>query len=285
MNTFNIIDLSDRKTIVNAFKTCSFCYLPCDSEDKMLISEIFDYMIKYYNQSKDIKNNLKINNEGIGYAEDGEITFDKKISFRHESFTYKKNKIDNHPQEKLFEKYINKINEYTECIFKSLIHPLFPNDEETKEYFSKITSDCGSLTMSHYINVQSDIKKGVVGLSEHTDWGFVTILYTQKEGLEIKVNNEWIRIPVKSDHFIVNIADMVEILSDGIYKSTLHRVMINYDEHDENKDKYSLIYFYDPNTKFISKPYNGSLSTYKPIRYDKYIKQKIYASQKSLESS
>ena len=64
---------------------------------------------------------------------------------------------------------------------------------------------------------------------------------------------------------------MLEILSGGEYKSTLHRVLtIN--------EKYSLAFFFEPNMDCIISPYNCN-DLYKPIKFSEYFGQKISESQ------
>eukprot|EP00250_Pteridium_aquilinum_P018052 c23919_g1_i1 orf=89-1246(+) len=66
------------------------------------------------------------------------------------------------------------------------------------------------------------------GLSEHTDAGFFTILLQdQVGGLEVLKEGEWIPCKPVPNSFTVNVADQMEILTNGRYKSVLHRVVTN----------------------------------------------------------
>lgn len=60
--------------------------------------------------------------------------------------------------------------------------------------------------------------------SAHTDWSPFTILFTEKEGLEVIQDGQWRRVPVLHDCFVVNVADQLERWSNGRFRSGVHRV-------------------------------------------------------------
>ncbi|KAJ0959978.1 hypothetical protein J5N97_000268 [Dioscorea zingiberensis] len=69
----------------------------------------------------------------------------------------------------------------------------------------------------------------VLGLSPHSDAVGLTLLLqvNQIQGLQIKKNGGWMPIKPLPGAFIVNIGDILEILSNGKYKSIEHRAVIN----------------------------------------------------------
>jgi isopenicillin N synthase-like dioxygenase len=56
------------------------------------------------------------------------------------------------------------------------------------------------------------------------------------------ISGEWISIDPIPDTFVVNIGDVLEVLTKGLYKSTLHRAR-NY----SRMSRFALPYFYDVN--------------------------------------
>src|SRR5262249_28091607 len=42
------------------------------------------------------------------------------------------------------------------------------------------------------------------GMEQHRDMGNVTVLYIEQEGLEMQKENQWIDVPAKPNHFVVN---------------------------------------------------------------------------------
>ncbi|KAL2931109.1 Protein SRG1 [Bienertia sinuspersici] len=98
-----------------------------------------------------------------------------------------------------------------------------------------------SLRMNYYPQCPQPDK--VIGLTPHSDSVAVTILlqFDETEGLQIMKDKKW--VPVKSlpDAFVVNIGDIMEILSNGMYKSILHRAVV-----DETKARISVAAFHNP---------------------------------------
>ncbi|KAH7655531.1 Thebaine 6-O-demethylase protein [Dioscorea alata] len=67
-----------------------------------------------------------------------------------------------------------------------------------------------------------------LGLPPHSDHGLLTILLQNGiNGLQVKHNNKWLHIKPLPNSFIVNIADQMELVSNGRYKSVLHRAEVN----------------------------------------------------------
>ncbi|MGB1092501.1 MAG: isopenicillin N synthase family dioxygenase [Oceanobacter sp.] len=63
------------------------------------------------------------------------------------------------------------------------------------------------------------------GIGAHTDYECFTLLLPTADGLEVlNGDGEWIDAPVKPGCFVVNIGDMLEVLSNGRFVATSHRV-------------------------------------------------------------
>lgn len=84
----------------------------------------------------------------------------------------------------------------------------------------------------------------VRGLREHTDAGGIILLLQddQVPGLEFLKDGKWVHIPPSRNNTIfVNTGDQVEVLSNGRYKSVLHRVMA-----EKTGSRLSIATFYNP---------------------------------------
>ncbi|GAU21692.1 hypothetical protein TSUD_242640 [Trifolium subterraneum] len=83
----------------------------------------------------------------------------------------------------------------------------------------------------------------VIGLNPHSDGVVLTILLQINEiqGLQIKKDGMWIPINPLTNAFVVNIGDMLEILTNGIYQSIEHRATVN-----SEKERISLAAFHIP---------------------------------------
>ncbi|KAJ5998219.1 hypothetical protein N7522_009879 [Penicillium canescens] len=101
-----------------------------------------------------------------------------------------------------------------------------------------------------------DIRAGA-----HSDYGSITLLFQRpgQPGLEILTsNNEWAPVPVYPDGrtdfpfppILVNIGDMLSYWTDGLLKSTVHRVVFpKQDQSDHTSkahDRYSIAFFCQP---------------------------------------
>ncbi|MBM4254207.1 MAG: isopenicillin N synthase family oxygenase, partial [Deltaproteobacteria bacterium] len=80
------------------------------------------------------------------------------------------------------------------------------------------------------------------GVGEHTDYGLLTILKQDDcGGLEIKRQGQWIHAPYEPNTFVCNMGDMLERMTGGLYRSTLHRV-----RNVSGRHRYSFPLFFDP---------------------------------------
>ncbi len=93
-----------------------------------------------------------------------------------------------------------------------------------EDYFSTlVTTPPSQLRLIHYpYNPTIEDRPGI---GAHTDYECFTILYPTADGLEVMNGaGEWIDAPVIPSALVVNIGDMMEILSAGQFVATSHRV-------------------------------------------------------------
>jgi isopenicillin N synthase-like dioxygenase len=84
-----------------------------------------------------------------------------------------------------------------------------------------------------------------IGCGAHTDYGLLTLVNQDDDITALQVRNlsgEWISAPPIPGTFVCNIGDMLKILTNGLYKSTLHRVI-----NKCPKYRVSVAYFYETN--------------------------------------
>ncbi|KAI9088974.1 hypothetical protein K1719_029253 [Acacia pycnantha] len=93
-------------------------------------------------------------------------------------------------------------------------------------------------------NGKADVKNDI-GCGAHTDYGLLTLLNQDDDINALQVKNlsgEWISAPPVPGAFVCNIGDMLKIYSNGLYESTLHRVINNSERY-----RVSVVYFYETN--------------------------------------
>ncbi|XP_021289917.1 probable 2-oxoglutarate-dependent dioxygenase ANS [Herrania umbratica] len=111
-----------------------------------------------------------------------------------------------------------------------------------------------------------------LGLSSHSDPGGMTILLPDHDvaGLQVRKNGKWITVKPVPNAFIVNVGDQLEVLSNEIYKSVEHRVIVN-----SAKDRVSLAFFCNPKSDLLIEPAKELVSKdrpalYNPMTFDEY---------------
>ena len=90
------------------------------------------------------------------------------------------------------------------------------------------------------------------GSNPHTDYGFITILAQDANGgLQVRAPDgvTWLDAPPRPGAFVLNIGDIGERWSNGILRSTPHRVL-----NRTGRDRYSIPYFFDPATDAVVSP-------------------------------
>ncbi|KAI3829079.1 hypothetical protein L1987_03193 [Smallanthus sonchifolius] len=67
-----------------------------------------------------------------------------------------------------------------------------------------------------------------MGLAKHTDDGFLTmVLQDEIGGLQILHHNQWVDVPPTPGALVVNIGDLLQMMSNDKLKSVEHRVVAN----------------------------------------------------------
>ena len=96
-----------------------------------------------------------------------------------------------------------------------------------RDYFDPlITRPPSVLRLAHYIENGFPMDEANWGISAHTDYEVFTILHTDQPGLQaLNAADEWVDVPPVEGTFIINIGDMLELLSNGAFIATSHRVL------------------------------------------------------------
>ncbi|KAH9668786.1 Fe2OG dioxygenase domain-containing protein [Citrus sinensis] len=89
-----------------------------------------------------------------------------------------------------------------------------------------------------------------LGTSPHYDPSSITILLQERvEGLEVFSNNKWQTVRPRPDALVIIIGDTFMALSNGIYKSCLHRAVVN-----GERERRSLAFFVTPKADKVVRP-------------------------------
>ena len=89
------------------------------------------------------------------------------------------------------------------------------------------------------------------GVSAHTDFGVLTVLCQDSVGgLQIQDSSgDWFHAPPIEGTLVVNVADLLSRWTNGLYKSTPHRVV-----NQSGKERLSIVLAFDPNPETLINP-------------------------------
>ncbi|KAM7256923.1 hypothetical protein ACFE04_012664 [Oxalis oulophora] len=115
-----------------------------------------------------------------------------------------------------------------------------------------------------------------MGLAAHTDSTLLTILHQNNiSGLQVQREGVgWVTVPPVPGGLIVNVGDLVQILSNDLYTSVLHRATVN-----RTKDRLSIAYLYGPPSSVEISPISKLVGVarpplYRPITWVEYLDTK-----------
>ncbi|KAJ6811337.1 1-aminocyclopropane-1-carboxylate oxidase-like [Iris pallida] len=119
------------------------------------------------------------------------------------------------------------------------------------------------------------------GLRAHTDAGGIILLFQDDRvsGLQLLKDGQWVDVPPMRHSIVVNIGDQLEVITNGKYKSVLHRVVAQADGN-----RMSIASFYNPGSDAVIYPAAALLEAEKEGEvYPRFVFEdymKLYAGQK-----
>ncbi|KAL0315753.1 UNVERIFIED_CONTAM: 1-aminocyclopropane-1-carboxylate oxidase 1 [Sesamum radiatum] len=151
---------------------------------------------------------------------------------------------------KAMDDYIDQLIKVAEKISELMCENLGIEKNHIMEAFSGSRGPSVGTKVAIY--PQCPLPERIRGLREHTDAGGIILLLQddQVPGLEFFKDGKWVKIPPsKNNRLFVNTGDQVEILTNGAYKSALHRVLAMKDGN-----RLSIATFYNPAGDAIISP-------------------------------
>ncbi|KEH17522.1 putative thebaine 6-O-demethylase [Medicago truncatula] len=131
--------------------------------------------------------------------------------------------------------------------------------KEMLEFFDDLTQ---ATRMNYYPPCPQP--ENVIGLNPHSDADCLTILLQANdiEGLQIRKDGQWISVKPLAGAFVVNIGDMLEILTNGIYRSIEHRATVN-----SEKARISIAAFHRPQMSKVIGPTQKLVTPERPALF------------------
>ncbi|KAL0401800.1 UNVERIFIED_CONTAM: Gibberellin 20 oxidase 1 [Sesamum latifolium] len=208
--------------------------------DASLIADAHRYMDDFFEQPLEKKQRAKRKlGEHCGYASSFTGRFSSKLPWKETlSFEYSEEKGSSHIVEnyfrrtlgedfanlgKVYQYYCSAMSTLSTGIMELLSMSLGVTRNHFKEFFRENES---IMRLNYYPPCQKPDE--TLGTGPHCDPTSVTILHQDNVGgLQVFVDNEWRSIPPNFNAFVVNIGDTFMALSNGRYKSCLHRAVVN----------------------------------------------------------
>lgn len=135
-------------------------------------------------------------------------------------------------------------------------------DLEPGELTRQMTKPISQLRLLHYVRASQTVDKSSVNMGAHTDYECLTLLHQRQKGLQVMTRQDaWIDVPVNPEAFIINIGDMMEAWTNGIFRSTPHRVL------NLSPERFSMPYFVAANYDTVIEPFPSLVSPNSPPRY------------------
>ena len=132
------------------------------------------------------------------------------------------------------------------------------------------------LRLLHYPPISRNSPSDLYGSAPHTDFGCLTIL-AQDEigGLQVQTREgKWIDVPKLEGSFVVNVGDMLSRYTNGLLRSTPHRVI-----NKSGKERFSCPFFFDPHTNAVVQPLKGTgKPKFSPINFGEFLREELEAS-------
>ncbi|KAJ0984782.1 hypothetical protein J5N97_003138 [Dioscorea zingiberensis] len=123
--------------------------------------------------------------------------------------------------------YTIKTRKLINCILKVVAKSL----ELDKDFFSSHLGDRSRLNARFNYYPSCSRHDLVFGLKPHSDSTLITVILPDKdvEGLQVMKDGKWFKVTTSPHALLLNIGDQMEIMSNGIFKSPVHRVVTNPD--------------------------------------------------------
>ncbi|MEZ5571033.1 MAG: 2-oxoglutarate and iron-dependent oxygenase domain-containing protein [Halioglobus sp.] len=235
-------DLDDRRQVAReldrAARDAGFLYLKGHQVDPALINDLTAISKEFFAQDLECKmsNYIGLSKNHSGYVPQGEEVFynptvDLKEAYDigSESSSLMARFVadaenqwpDNKDFKRVVKAYYDAMLSLSRTLFKGFALALqLPEDTFTKN----LSKPPSQLRLIHYFD-NPDAQEDDSGIGAHTDYEFFTILLPTAPGLQVLNGaDQWINVPLLDGCFVMNIGDMMEVVTNGQYVATSHRV-------------------------------------------------------------
>ena len=230
-----------------SLKETGFAVIKNHSVNQQLIADVFSEWAEFF--ASDYKNNYINNN-----AMDG--LFPMSVSEKAVGYDVKdiKEYFHSYPWGQYPKELSNKTKELREQMHKVAQRLLVWVEDNLPEEIKSTLSEPLTkmpenaphtvLRILHYPPLTGNEEKDAVRANAHTDINLLTVLVAASQsGLQLQdVHGNWVTVPVDPGMLVINTGDMLQEVTNGVYKSTVHRV-VNPTDELKHKSRYSIPLF------------------------------------------
>ncbi|KAF8133667.1 hypothetical protein EV363DRAFT_1430224 [Boletus edulis] len=186
-----------------------------------------------------------------------------------------------------YEKWIEKMKKLGMILMEAMAYGLGMNAEEWRDLRAQVDDSFWVMRIIGYPSLPDDHDGFSCGA--HKDYGCLTLLYADptKSALQVFLRKRghggeeglWINADPIPGCIVCNIGEMWEIWTNGLYKSTLHRVV-------HRGTNYRIPFFFEPNftarvaplpvaVRALAEKGDTPNEVYKPIVYGEFLMKKV----------
>ena len=181
----------------------------------------------------------------------------------------------------MFEDHIDGLFQGLESISGELLKAAALYLQKEESWLKEMTIDGNTiLRVIHYPPLSPSTPEGAVRSSQHEDINLITLLVgATADGLQVQDHDgSWIEVEGNHEHIIVDSGDMLQNLTNGLFKSTTHRVV---NPPNAFSDRYSMPLFVHPRGEIDLTPreefvqQTGGEQKYPKISAEEYLHQRL----------
>ncbi|XP_054806321.1 gibberellin 20 oxidase 2-like [Prosopis cineraria] len=230
--------------------------------DPLLIQAAYDEIGPIFSQPLDVKLNAKRKQGSVqGYSGAHADRFKTNLPWKETySFEYSNQGSDSHIIEHFKSAFGDNLDKHTGEVYQRFCEAMKNLSEVIlvvlamslgveRSYLKEFYKDGGGI-MRCNLYPPCNSSNLTMGTGPHSDPTSVTILHQdQVGGLEVFIDNKWLAVRPRPEAFVINVGDTFQALTNGKYKSCLHRALVN-----REKERRSLVYFVIPKKDKTVKP-------------------------------
>jgi len=181
----------------------------------------------------------------------------------------------------LFQETIDNLYQKMENLSLNLLSACSLYLGKDKDWLGEMTEDGNTIMrIIHYPPLGENVTPGAVRSAAHEDINFITLLVTATaDGLEVMDHDgSWIKVEGDARYIIVDSGDMIQNLTNGLFKSTTHRVV---NPSSKSERRFSMPMFVHPRNQIDLTPrpefieMTGGESNYQSISAGDYLHKRL----------